>query len=54
MWFILALSDRNCMTWRANDGHPSKDEEISFQAANFDSIGIPDWMRADLLFRLIN
>jgi len=20
MWFILALSDRNCMTWRANDG----------------------------------
>jgi hypothetical protein len=37
------------MMWRANDGHPSKDEGISFQVAKFDSIGIPDcWMRADL------
>lgn len=29
-----------------------KDEEISFQAANFDSIRIPDWMRADLAIQI--
>uniref|UniRef100_K3ZGK9 Uncharacterized protein n=1 Tax=Setaria italica TaxID=4555 RepID=K3ZGK9_SETIT len=48
----LWMKYRNYMTWRANELHPSRDEKMSFQTANFDCIESPHWIRADWVFRL--
>jgi hypothetical protein len=37
---VDVLSDRNCMTRRASESHPSKDRDMKFLAANFDSTAI--------------
>jgi hypothetical protein len=39
------------MTWRANELHPSKDQEMSFRLQILIILS-PHWIRADWVFRL--
>lgn len=48
----FVLSDRNYMTWRANELHNSAVEEICFQAADFDPTWRLHWMKVHWLLKL--